>query len=204
MKFSKRFYRAQVDSQDCGAAALAMILEFYGSHYSLDFLRRKLRTTVNGTTAYGLVQVADKLGFETVPIKADISLFEIDDLQYPFIVHVKKNNNHFHYYVVIRCDKKYIYIADPVVNLTKMPYREFKEEWTGVTILLKPTSLYKPIKQDKVRLTYFIPLLLKEKRLIIKIIIISILVNMINILGSYFMKSIIDFYIPQKLKTWVS
>lgn len=27
---------------------------------------------------------------------------------------------------------------------------------------------------------------------------------MINILGSYFMKSIIDFYIPQKLKTWVS
>ncbi|HDK5693760.1 TPA: hypothetical protein PTC12_002526, partial [Staphylococcus pseudintermedius] len=39
----------------------------------------------------------------------------------------------------MRCDKKYIYIADPVVNLTKMPYREFKEEWTGVTILLKPT-----------------------------------------------------------------
>ncbi|MGS3956711.1 cysteine peptidase family C39 domain-containing protein [Staphylococcus pseudintermedius] len=34
MKFSKRFYRAQVDSQDCGAAALTMILEFYGSHYS--------------------------------------------------------------------------------------------------------------------------------------------------------------------------
>ncbi|EIT0466820.1 hypothetical protein OGK28_002458, partial [Staphylococcus pseudintermedius] len=52
----------------------------------------------------------------------------------------------------MRCDKKYIYIADPVVNLTKMTYREFKEEWTGVTILLKPTSLYKPIKQDKVRL----------------------------------------------------
>ncbi|EKO0830581.1 peptide cleavage/export ABC transporter [Staphylococcus pseudintermedius] len=104
----------------------------------------------------------------------------------------------------MRCDKKYIYIADPVVNLTKMTYREFKEEWTGVTILLKPTSLYKPIKQDKVRLTSFIPLLLKEKRFIIKIIIISILVNMINILGSYFMKSIIDFYIPQKLKTWVS
>ncbi|HCT0414620.1 TPA: hypothetical protein LQO32_002312, partial [Staphylococcus pseudintermedius] len=38
----------------------------------------------------------------------------------------------------MRCDKKYIYIADPdpVVNLTKMTYREFKEEWTGVTILL--------------------------------------------------------------------
>ncbi|MBJ8317624.1 hypothetical protein JGZ04_09780 [Staphylococcus pseudintermedius] len=65
----------------------------------------------------------------------------------------------------MRCDKKYIYIADPVVNLTKMPYREFKEEWTGVTILLKPTSLCKPIKQDKVRLTYFIPLLLKEKKI---------------------------------------
>ncbi|HFR3781814.1 TPA: cysteine peptidase family C39 domain-containing protein, partial [Streptococcus suis] len=27
MKFSKRHYRAQVDSKDCGVAALAMVLE---------------------------------------------------------------------------------------------------------------------------------------------------------------------------------
>ena len=39
MKFSKRHYRAQVDSKDCGVAALAMVLEYYNSHYSLAELR---------------------------------------------------------------------------------------------------------------------------------------------------------------------
>ncbi|HEM5077806.1 TPA: ATP-binding protein, partial [Streptococcus suis] len=62
MKFSKRHYRAQVDSKDCGVAALAMVLEYYNSHYSLAELREMLGTTENGTTAFSIVSVANELG----------------------------------------------------------------------------------------------------------------------------------------------
>jgi len=45
MKFRKRHYRAQVDTRDCGVAALAMVFGYYGSYFSLATLREKAKTT---------------------------------------------------------------------------------------------------------------------------------------------------------------
>ena len=38
--------------------------------------------------ALGLVEAAKKIGFETRAIKAEMSLFEMEDVPYPFIAHV--------------------------------------------------------------------------------------------------------------------
>ena len=51
--------------RDCGVAALAMVFGYYGSYYSLASLRERGKTTADGTTALGLVKVAEELGFET-------------------------------------------------------------------------------------------------------------------------------------------
>ena len=50
MRFKKCHYRSQVDMKDCGVATLAMILEYYGSYYSLATLREMAKTTQDGTT----------------------------------------------------------------------------------------------------------------------------------------------------------
>ena len=90
MKFRRQHYRPQVDQMDCGVASLAMIFSVYGSYYSIAHLRELAKTTTEGTTALGLVRVSKELGFETRAIRADMSLFDIEDISYPFIVHVKK------------------------------------------------------------------------------------------------------------------
>ena len=41
MRFKKKHYRQQVDMRDCGVAALAMVVGYYGSYYSLASLREK-------------------------------------------------------------------------------------------------------------------------------------------------------------------
>lgn len=69
-------YRAQVDERDCGVAALAMVLDYYKTHLSLAKLREIAKTDMEGTTALGIVKAADSLGFDTMPIQADLSLFE--------------------------------------------------------------------------------------------------------------------------------
>ncbi|MBF0776659.1 peptide ABC transporter ATP-binding protein [Streptococcus azizii] len=202
MKFGKRHYRPQVDSRDCGVASLAMIFGFYGSNYSLASLREMAKTTMEGTTAFGLVKVAQELGFETRAIKADMSLFNIDDLTYPFIAHVLKEGKLLHYYVVIGQDHHSIYIADPdpSVKITKLPRKRFEEEWTGVTIFLAPTPEYRPHKEKKNGLLSFLPILTKQKGLISNIIIATFLVTIINIIGSYYLQSIIDTYVPDQMK----
>ncbi len=74
---NKRIYIPQVDENDCGVAALAMVLKNYGSQFSLARLRNLARTDVEGTTALGLVKTAQSLDFETQAIQADMELFKI-------------------------------------------------------------------------------------------------------------------------------
>ena len=202
MKFHHKNYRSQVDQMDCGVASLAMIFSVYGSYYSIAHLRELAKTTKEGTTALGLVSVSKELGFETRAIRADMSLFDIEDISYPFIVHVIKNEHLPHYYVVTGHDKKTIHIADPdpSVKMIKMSREHFENEWTGVAIFLAPTTDYKPHKDVKNGLLSFIPILTKQKRLIINIILATLLVTLINIVGSYYLQSIIDTYVPDQMK----
>ena len=203
MKFRKQHYRAQVDTRDCGVAALAMIFGYYGSYFSLATLREKAKTTNDGTTALGLVKVAEGLNFETRAFKADMSLFDLEEVSYPFIAHILKDGKLLHYYVVTGQDKHTIHIADPdpQVKMTKISRERFEQEWTGITIFLAPSPAYKPSQEKKNGLLDFIPLLIKQKGLITNIVLATLLVTLINIVGSYYLQSIIDTYVPDHMKT---
>ncbi|MGQ9413318.1 peptide cleavage/export ABC transporter ComA [Streptococcus pluranimalium] len=205
MRFKKKHYRPQVDTRDCGVAALAMVFGYYGSYYSLATLRELAKTTQEGTTAFGLVKVAEGEGFETKAIRADMTLFD-EDIIYPFIAHVVKNGTLMHYYVVTGCDKKSIHIADPdsTVKMIKMPRERFEEEWTGVSLFIAPTPSYKVHKEKKDSLLSFVPILARQKGLIVNIVVATLLVTLINIIGSYYLQSIIDTYIPEQVKNTLS
>ena len=89
----KRHYRSQVDQMDCGVASLAMVFGYYGSYYSLAHLRELAKTTMDGTTALGLVKVAEEIGFETRAIRADMTLFDLPDLTFPLLLmYLRKGN----------------------------------------------------------------------------------------------------------------
>ena len=203
MKFGKRHYRPQVDQMDCGVASLAMVFGYYGSYYSLAHLRELAKTTMDGTTALGLVKVAEEIGFETRAIKADMTLFDLPDLTFPFVAHVLKEGKLLHYYVVTGQDKDSIHIADPDpgVKLTKLPRERFAEEWTGVTLFMAPSPDYKPHKDQKNGLLSFIPILVKQRGLIANIVLATLLVTLINIVGSYYLQSIIDTYVPDQMRS---
>ena len=206
MGFKKKHYRQQVDMRDCGVAALAMVFGYYGSYYSLASLREKAKTTADGTTALGLVKVAEELGFETRAFRADRTLFDLEGVTYPLIVHVIKDGRLPHYYVVYKKDKKYLYIADPdpKVKMTKLTIEEFEQEWTGIVIALAPTPAYQPSKEKKNGLLDFVPLLFKQRQLVLHIVLATLLVTLINIVGSYYLQSIIDTYVPDQMKQTLS
>lgn len=206
MKFRKKHYRSQMDQKDCGVASLAMVFGYFGSYYSLARLRELAKTTINGTTALGLVKAAETLGFEPQAIQADMTLFDSPNLIFPFVVHVLKDKELFHYYVVTGKDKQNIHIADPdpEVRLTKLSRERFEEEWTGTTIFVAPSPNYQPHKDKNQSLTSFLPILINQKGLIINIILATVLVTLINIVGSYYLQSIIDTYVPNQTSSTLS
>lgn len=197
----QQYYTAQVDERDCGVAALNMILKYYHSDFSLAHLRQMARTDLEGTTALGLVKAAEALNFEVSPIKADVSIFDEADLPYPFIAHVEKAEGILHYYVVFGVDGNSVLIGDPdpTVKLAKMSVDAFVEQWSGVALFFAPKSQYQPIREAKQSLWSFIPLLLKQRQLIMQIILAAILITIISIAGSYFVQAIVDTYIPMAM-----
>jgi len=199
----KRTFVPQIDARDCGVAALASIAKFYGSDFSLAHLRELAKTNKEGTTALGIVKAANEMGFETRPVQADKTLFDMSDIPYPFIVHVNKEGKLQHYYVVYQTKKDYLIIGDPdpSVKITKMSKERFFSEWTGVAIFLAPKPSYQPHKDKKNGLLSFLPLIFKQKSLIAYIVLSSLLVTIINIGGSYYLQGILDEYIPNQMKT---
>lgn len=199
----KRTFVPKIDARDCGVAALASIAKFYGSDFSLAHLRELAKTNKEGTTALGIVKAADEMGFETRPVQADKTLFDMSDAPYPFIVHVNKEGKLQHYYVVYQTKKDYLIIGDPdpSVKITKMSKERFFSEWTGVAIFLAPKPSYQPHKDKKNGLLSFLPLIFKQKSLIAYIVLSSLLVTIINIGGSYYLQGILDEYIPNQMKS---
>lgn len=199
----KRTFIPQIDARDCGVAALASISKFYGSDYSLAHLRELAKTNKEGTTALGIVKAAKEMSFETRAIQADMSLFEMEDIPYPFIVHVNKEGKLQHYYVVYKNIKDHLIIGDPdpTVKVTKMTKERFASEWTGVAIFLAPAPSYKPHKDKKNGLMSFLPLIFRQRSLIFYIVLASLLVTLINIGGSYYLQGILDEYIPNQMKS---
>ncbi|HEM5494758.1 peptide cleavage/export ABC transporter [Streptococcus suis] len=202
MSFKKSFV-PQIDARDCGVAALASIAKWYGSDYSLAHLRELAKTNKEGTTALGIIKAAQEIGLETRAVQADMSLFEMKEVTYPFIVHVNKEGKLQHYYVVYRSKKDSLIIGDPdpAINITKMTKERFCSEWTGVAIFLAPEPGYKPHKDKKNGLFDLLPLIFKQQSLILYIVSASLLVTIINIVGSYYLQGILDEYIPNKMRS---
>lgn len=197
---SKYPYIFQVDQRDCGVAALAMILKNYGSSYSLAYLRELAQISREGTSALGLVEAGKQLGLETQAIRADLDLFKQENLSYPFIAHVVKDGGLQHYYTVFGQAKGQVVVGDPdpSTKVIKMSLEDFDKEWTGVALFFEPGKNYIKYKEKVPGLLSFLPILFRRKGLIAVIVLLSFLVTLVNIIGSYYLQSIIDRLIPQE------
>lgn len=199
-RFFKRIYVEQIEENDCGIACLLMIFKFYGSNVPISKLREAAKTQKDGTTVLGLAKAAEKYKFEVKAFKADMSLFSKKGLPCPFMIHVKKSDGVMHYYNILKADSKGAVISDPDPNekIKRISYQELASEWTGIVIFITPSLEYRPIKEKNPSLWDFVPSILKNKGLIFKVILLSLVSTTISILGSYFLQFIINTIVPSK------
>jgi ABC-type bacteriocin/lantibiotic exporter with double-glycine peptidase domain/CRP-like cAMP-binding protein len=122
----------QIDEMDCGVAALAMVCQYNGKRVPLSRLRSLVGTTVDGTSAAGILNAARGLGFDARVIKASKSALE--RLPLPFIAHWQGD----HWVVVTRADDKQVTFDDPGLGHRRVTPEEFRKEWSGYVIEAEP------------------------------------------------------------------
>ncbi len=222
-------YVRQHDTTDCAAACLAMVCLHYKKEITITKLRDMMGTDLKGTNLVGLQKAANELGFTTAAVRVDRENF-LSDFSLPCIAQVITDQGLAHFVVVfkkttikdddarhkhmvkeneLRQDeskkfkcKDYVVIGDPANELKKISLDEFYKNFTGVLLLLNPTSEFKPGKQKKGgMLKRYIDLLLPQKKLFIYAIISSVLITVLGIVSSIFNRALMDEVLPYGLQS---
>lgn len=201
MSILKKYYCVkQHDIQDCGPACLATISKQYGLKLSVSKIREAAGTDLEGTSVYGIVQAAQKLGFSTKAVRTSKKEEIFDNLPTPLIAHVIIDDVLLHFVVVHKITKKYILVADPGRGIIKYKPNEFFKIWSDVLIFLAPTAKFEKGDETKGIFQRFWGLIKVQKGLLLNIFIASILVTVLGIAGSFYYKFLIDDILPNNLR----
>lgn len=182
----------QRDITDCGAACLASI----SSHYKLDLAVARIRqlagTDKKGTNVLGMVEAAQKLGYEAKGVKGPFdSLFKIP---LPAVAHLVVKDILQHYVVIYKVTNKFIEVMDPFDGqIHHKTHDEFKKEWSGTLVLLLPSEDFQTGNEKKSIQGRFWSLVKPHKSILIQALFGAVIYTILGLSTSVFVQKLVDF-----------
>ncbi len=192
---SKYFVR-QNGFKDCGPSCLLSIMKYYGCEASHEEITNILKTDINGTNAYNIINGSKLFGFDGYGIHISVDDIINKKISFPIICHVMKNNV-YHFIVIYKVNKDKLTIMDPSLNgFKKISIQEFKSIFLNTIICIYPVKNVRNKLSNENIITYLISYIKLEKNKIIKILIFSLISIVLGIFINYYLLLIIDYIIP--------
>jgi len=122
----------QMTSVECGAACLAMILNYHGRKVSISEIRERCDLGRDGLSALSIVKAAQNYGMRVRAISLKENTFRF--VRLPAIIHWEFN----HFLVLERWTPTYVDVVDPAQGPRRLTQDEFDAGFTGIVIILEP------------------------------------------------------------------
>jgi ATP-binding cassette subfamily B protein len=202
MKFSpkkiKKHHVAQLGEYACGLACLCTISRYYGAEFSQEKLRDISGTSQSGTTLLGLIQAAQKIGYEAKGFEAELK--HLAELEGPAILHVVQDQNREHYLVYFGLADGKHWVSDPGVGILGMEESELTAQWkSGILLRLQPTEALQNkavVSQSKKR--WFVSLIAEDIPILIVATVIGSLMAGTGLSTAIFSQRLIDDFLPNQ------
>lgn len=179
--------------KECGSACLLSIIRFYDGNVSMERLLELTKTTKEGTNFYNISTAAKEIGLVSKGYKVDNieSLFNEDR---PFISQViMKNFKHF--VVVYKINSSKVTIMDPARGMVRLSLDEFKNIWTNYILILEPYKKLPVYNENNYILSLISSIISSNKRIIINLLSLTLIVTLFTCIYSYYFKIMIDYTI---------
>lgn len=179
-------YVKQTGIRDCGITCLYNIIKYYKGDVSIEKLRKLTHTNENGTSIYNLMEASKALGLSSKAFRCNLN--DLANMEFPIIAYLKINN-YFHFVIIKDIEFDKISIFDPIRGDIDYTMDEFTNVWQNIIITFKKEG--KIVNENYYYLDYLKELIFNNKKLIIILFSIYMLVSIIDIIYSVILKQVV-------------
>ena len=185
----------QMETVECGAAALSMLLAYHGKWLSIEQLRTDCGVSRDGSNARNIVLAARHHGMDAHGWQADID--HLPSLA-PAIIHW----NHNHFVVFKGFHRGMAFINDPAIGSMAVSMKEFQRSYSGVAITAAPGDDFKPQGHQTSILHYVRENIRGAKDAFIFTLLMGILMSFAGMVYPLFSQVFLDSIITGKNDEW--
>ncbi|HEX2910112.1 MAG TPA: peptidase domain-containing ABC transporter [Chloroflexia bacterium] len=186
----------QLEATECGAACLAMVLNYYGLKTSVSEVRERCGVGRDGLSALSIVKAGRSYGLRAKGLSVKNNDFKY--VQLPAIVHWQFN----HFLVLERWTPRKVYVVDPAMGRRCLTREEFEEGFTGVLVTLEPGNQFERRREGPpASLGKYLRYLLRSRWVVAQVIMVSLLLQLVGLGLPFLTKLVVDQVIPSGLNS---
>lgn len=183
----------QMEYAECGAAALSIILGYYGRYIPLEQLREECGISRDGCKASNIVRAAEKEGLSAQGFKR--SLGYLKTTAPPFIVFWEHN----HFVVVEGFKGNQVYINDPALGRMTYDIHSFESSYSGIVLCFEKTPKFKKQGKPNRIIPQLLSRLKNEKNNVLFISYFAILSAALALVTPLFGKLFVDYFLIENM-----
>jgi ABC-type bacteriocin/lantibiotic exporter with double-glycine peptidase domain len=191
-------YIPQMESVECGAACLAMVLAYHGRHVPLPEMREACSVSRDGVNALALLRAARTQGLEAEAFRAECE--DLEQLPLPAIIHWEFR----HFVVLEKMSLRHgAVIVDPSGGRRRVPMERLRQAYTGVALAFEPGPGFSSRAQVRPSLGKYRNLFLGNLPSLAQLLGLSFILQLAGIIFPIGQQILVDRVIVPKQEPWL-